>query len=83
MAKECPLWIEVYAAWALSGEAYSDASLISLQRLWTANLQEDIVRGCTTAAQTAQLDKDLMSMSFPAPPSPDEEGQVVDERPLH
>ena len=31
--------------------------------------------------QTAQLDKELTNMSFPAPPSPDEEGQVVEERP--
>ena len=31
--------------------------------------------------QTAQLDKELMLMSFPAPPFPNEEGQVVSKRP--
>ena len=30
--------------------------------------------------QTAQLDKELTTMSFPVPPFPDEEGQMVDER---
>jgi len=45
------------------------------------NLQECIVRGHAKAAQTVQLGKELTLMSFPAPPSPDEEGQVVNKRP--
>ena len=81
MTKERALWVEVYAARMLSGKAHSDASLIGSQKLRAANTRERIMRECTSAVQTAQLDKELTNMSFPMPPSPDEEGQVVDERP--
>jgi len=81
ITKERVLWVEVYTAQILSGKAHSDASLIGLQKLQAANTRERIVRERATAAQTVQLDKERMNMSFPVPPSPDEEGQVVEERP--
>jgi len=81
MTKERAQWVEVYAAQTISGEAHNDATTIGSQKLQTANLRERLIRGCATAAQTAQLDKELMMVSFPTPPSPDEEGQVAEERP--
>ena len=81
MTKERALWVEAYTAQTLLGKTHSDALLIGSQRLRAANTRECIVRERATAAQTAQLDKELTNMSFPVPPSPDEEGQVVEERP--
>ena len=39
------------------------------------------MRERASVVQTAQPDKELTNMSFPMPPLPDKEGQVVDERP--
>ena len=81
MTKERALWVETYTARTLSGKAHSDASLIGSQKLRAANTRERIVREHASAVQTAQLDKELTNMSFLMSPSPDEEGQVVNERP--
>ena len=61
--------------------AHSNASLLGSQCLRATHMQQHLCKECDTAMQTAQLDEELTTISFLAPPSSNGEGQIVDQCP--